>query len=139
MAFSNPSRERVKEILEESRAIAVVGLSNKEDRDSNRVARYLQSRGYRIIPVNPGQKEILGEVSYPDLKSVPERIDIVDVFRKSEAVPEIAEAAIAVGAKILWLQQGVRHDQAAERAQKAGLTVLQDVCIMVAAMLYLKQ
>ncbi len=121
--------QRIKEILEESKTIAVVGLSNKEDRDSNRVARFLQERGYRVIPVNPGQREILGEVSYSDLAAIPEKIDIVDVFRKSEAIPEIAKAAIAVGAGILWLQEGVRHDEATDEAHKAGLTVLQDICI----------
>jgi predicted CoA-binding protein len=121
--------QRIKEILEESKTIAVVGLSNKEDRDSYRVARFLQERGYRVIPVNPGQKEILGEVSYSDLAAIPEKIDIVDVFRKSEAIPEIAKAAIAVGAGILWLQEGVRHDEATDEAHKAGLTVLQDICI----------
>ncbi|MCK4656555.1 MAG: CoA-binding protein [candidate division Zixibacteria bacterium] len=129
MSFSNPSMQRIKEILEESKTIAVVGLSNKEDRDSNRVARFLQERGYRVIPVNPGQREILGEVSYSDLAAIPEKIDIVDVFRKSEAIPEIAKAAIAVGAGILWLQEGVRHDEATDEAHKAGLTVLQDICI----------
>lgn len=138
MAFTNPPNEHIGDILKESRTIAIVGLSNKEERDSNRVAKYLQSRGFRIIPVNPGQKEIMGEVSYPNLRSVPGEIDIVDVFRKSEAVPDIAAAAIDIGAKVLWLQQGVRHDEAAERAQKAGLTVFQDVCLMVAAMLYFK-
>ena len=121
--------QRIKEILEESKTIAVVGLSNKEDRDSNRVAIFLQERGYRVIPVNPGQREILGEVSYSDLAAIPEKIDIVDVFRKSEAIPEIAKAAIAVGAGILWLQEGVRHDEATDEAHKAGLTVLQDICI----------
>jgi len=130
MAFSNPSKAKIKEILEESKTIAVVGLSDKEDRDSNRVARFLQGRGYRVIPVNPVHEEILGEVSYPNLAAVPEKIDIVDVFRKSEAVPEIARAAIAAGAGVLWLQQGVRNDEAAGEAQRAGLTVLQDICIM---------
>lgn len=135
MAFSNPPNEKIREILKESRTIAVVGLSDKEDRDSNQVARFLQSRGYRVIPVNPGKKEILGEVSYPDLKAIPEKIDIVDVFRRSDAVPDIAKAAIEVGAKVLWLQLGVKHDEAAEEAEKAGLAVLQDICIMQAALL----
>jgi predicted CoA-binding protein len=132
MPFSNPTNEKIGEILRESKTIAVVGLSHKEDRDSNRVAKYLMESGYRIFPVNPGHKEILGETSYPDLASIPEKIDIVDVFRRSEAVPDIAKAAIAVGAKVLWLQQGVRHDDAAREAQEAGLTVLQDICIAVA-------
>lgn len=135
MPFSNPPKDRIREILLDSRTIAVVGLSDKADRDSNRVAKYLQGRGYRIIPVNPGCKEILGEVSYPDLASIPEEIDIVNVFRKSEAVPDIARQAVSVGAKVLWLQQGVRHDEAAEEALKAGLTVLQDTCIALTASL----
>ena len=133
MTFSNPSIEKIKEILEKSKTIAVVGLSHRQDRPSNRVARFLQGRGYRVIPVNPGRKEILGEISYPDLTAIPERIDIVDVFRKSETVPAIAKAAIGVGAGILWLQEGVRHDEAANEARNAGLTVLQDICIKRAA------
>ncbi len=129
MPFSNPTETEIKRILRESKTIAVVGLSDKQDRDSNSVARFLQERGYRIIPVNPVHKEILGEVCYPDLSSIPEKIDIVDVFRKSEAVPDVAREAIAVGARVLWLQKGVRHDDAALETEKAGLTVLQDICI----------
>lgn len=135
MSFSNPPNEKIREVLNESKTIAIVGLSDKEERDSNQVAKFLQSRGYRIIPVNPGKKEILGEVSYPDLKSIPEKVDIVDVFRRSDAVPDIARAAIEIGSKVLWLQLGVRHDEAAEEAEKAGLVVLQDICIMQAALL----
>jgi predicted CoA-binding protein len=126
---ANPGDDRLKEILGEHRTVAVVGLSPKPDRMSNKVAVYLQKNGFRIIPVNPSQEEILGEKSYPDLTSIPEPVDLVDVFRKSEAVPQVAEQAMAKGAKVLWLQEVVRHDQAADQARKAGLEVIQDLCI----------
>ena len=121
----------IKNILEESKIVAVVGLSPREERDSHRVAKYLQSQGYRIIPVNPNAEEVLGERSYPDLASVPEPIDIVDVFRRSEAVPGIVEEAIKVGARTVWMQQGVIHEEAAARAREAGLQVVMDRCIMI--------
>jgi predicted CoA-binding protein len=121
----------IKSILEESKTVAVVGLSPREERDSHRVAKYLQGQGYRIIPVNPNAEEILGERSYPDLTSVPEPIDIVDVFRRSEVVPEIVEEAIKVGAKTVWMQMGVIHEEAAAGAREAGLQVVMDRCMMV--------
>ncbi|NIO72257.1 MAG: CoA-binding protein [Anaerolineae bacterium] len=121
----------IKSILEESKTVAVVGLSPREERDSHRVAKYLQSQGYRIIPVNPNADEVLGERSYPDLASVPEPIDVVDVFRRSEAVPEIVEEAIKVGARTVWMQMGVIHEEAAARAREAGLQVVMDRCMMV--------
>lgn len=124
------SEEDIKSILEESKTVAVVGLSPKEERDSHRVAKYLQSQGYRIIPVNPKAEEILGERSYPDLVSIPEPVDVVDVFRRSEAVPEIVEEAIKVGAKTVWMQEGVIHEEAAAHAREAGLRVVMDRCIM---------
>jgi predicted CoA-binding protein len=125
------SEADIKNILEESKTVAVVGLSPREERDSHRVAKYLQSQGYRIIPVNPNADEILGERSYPDLASIPEPIDVVDVFRRSEAVPEIVEEAIKVGAKTVWMQIGVIHEEAAARAREAGLQVVMDRCMMV--------
>ena len=121
----------IKSILEESKTVAVVGLSPREERDSHRVAKYLQSQGYRIIPVNPNADEILGERSYPDLASIPEPIDVVDVFRRSEAVPEIVEEAIKVGARTVWMQKGVIHEEAAARAREAGLQVVMDRCLMI--------
>ena len=121
----------IKTILEESKTVAVVGLSPREERDSHRVAKYLQRQGYRIIPVNPNADEILGERSYPDLASIPEPIDVVDVFRRSEAVPEIVEGAIKVGARTVWMQEGVIHEEAAARAREAGLQVVMDRCMMV--------
>ncbi|TEU17594.1 MAG: CoA-binding protein [Anaerolineales bacterium] len=125
------SEADIKSILEESKTVAVVGLSPREERDSHRVAKYLQSRGYRIIPVNPNADEILGERSYPDLASIPEPIDVVDVFRRSEAVPEIVKEAIKVGARTVWMQEGVIHKEAAARAREAGLQVVMDRCMMV--------
>lgn len=122
--------EEIKKLLKEAKTIAVVGLSEKPDRPSYGVAAYLQGQGYRIIPVNPAAAEILGEKSYACLKDIPEPIDIVDVFRKSDAVPEIAAEAVAVKAKALWLQEGVVHNEAAERARAAGLTVIQNKCIL---------
>lgn len=120
----------IPEILESSRTIAVVGLSSSPMRPSNGVSAYLQRAGYRVIPVNPNEEEVLGEKCYARLEDVPERIDIVDVFRRSEFVPEIVESAIRIGAKTIWLQEGVVHEAAAERARRAGLNVVMDRCIL---------
>jgi predicted CoA-binding protein len=120
----------IPELLRASRTIAVVGLSSRRARPSYGVSEYMQSAGYRIIPVNPLETEVLGEQAYPDLDSVPVPIDIVDVFRRSEFVPAIVEAAIRVGAKAVWMQEGVVHDEAAQRARDAGLTVVMDRCIL---------
>jgi predicted CoA-binding protein len=118
------------EILQSARTVAVVGLSGKRYRPSYGVAEYLKREGYRVIPVNPGETEVLGEKSYPDLDSVPGEIDVVDIFRRPEFVPEIVEAAIRKGAKVVWMQEGVVHEEAAERAREAGLTVVMDRCIL---------
>ena len=118
------------EILRAARTIAVVGVSSKRYRPSYGVTEYMQRAGYRIIPVNPQESEVLGEKSYPDLDSVPEPVDIVDIFRRSEFVPEIVEAAIRKGAKLVWMQEGVIHEEAARRAEAAGLTVVMDHCIL---------
>jgi predicted CoA-binding protein len=117
-------------ILRSSRNIAVVGLSSKRFRASFGVAAYLQRAGYRIIPVNPQETQILGEKCYRDLESVPDSIDIVDIFRRSEFVPEIVDAAIRKGAKAIWMQEGVVHEEAARRAREAGLAVVMDRCIL---------
>jgi len=114
----------IEEQLSKSRTIAVVGLSPNPQRDSHRVAKYLQGQGYRIIPVNPMADEVLGEKSYPDLKSVPEPIDMVDIFRRSELVLPVVEEAIQVGAKYIWMQDGVINEEAAEKALAAGLLVI---------------
>jgi predicted CoA-binding protein len=123
--------EKIKQILEESRTVAVVGASQKPWRDSNSIAHFLVKRGYTVYPVNPKYEEIDGMKCYPDVKSIPAKIDIVDVFRQSSAVPDIVEDAMRADAKTLWLQYGVIHEQAAERAEKAGLQVIMDRCIAV--------
>jgi len=117
------------EIVNNYRTLAVVGLSSDETRESYRVTKYMQDRGYRIIPVNPLETEVLGEKAYPDLTSIPEPPEVVVVFRRSEFVPEIVAQAIAVGAKAVWLQEGIAHGEAAERAMTAGLQVVQSRCI----------
>jgi uncharacterized protein len=120
----------IPEILKSSRTIAVVGLSSNPMRPSNGVAAYLQRAGYRVIPVNPNESEVLGEKCYARLEDVPEKIDVVDIFRRSECVPEIVESAIRVGAKTVWMQEGVVNQQAAERARAAGLEVVMDRCTL---------
>ncbi|HTQ55970.1 MAG TPA: CoA-binding protein [Bryobacteraceae bacterium] len=120
----------IAEVLKTSRTIAVVGLSHKRFRPSYGVAEYMQRNGYRIIPVNPHETLVLGEKCYPNLDSVPDRVDIVDIFRRSEFVPEIVEAAIRIGARAVWMQEGVIHEAAAERARAAGLAVVMDRCIL---------
>lgn len=126
-----PSEDPIADILRSSKTIAVVGLSSNRFRPSHAVASYLQSAGYKIIPVNPNESEVLGQKSYPRLEDVPEPIDIVDVFRRSENVPPIAASAIAVHAEVLWFQQGITNDAAAAKAHAAGLTVIEDACLLV--------
>ncbi len=118
------------EILSFSRVVAVVGLSAKPDRPSYRVASYLKEQGYKIIPVNSTEKEVLGEPCYPDLASVPESVDVVDVFRRSEEVLPIVEEAIRIGAKTVWMQEGVINEEAAARGREAGLRVVMDKCML---------
>jgi len=116
----------VDEQLQNSKTIAVVGLSGDPERTSFRVTRYMQQQGYRIIPVNPMVEEVLGEKAYPDLKSVPEPIDMVNVFRRSELVPPVIEQAIEVGVKYIWMQDGVVNDEWAAKAEAAGIPVIQN-------------
>jgi predicted CoA-binding protein len=118
----------IRRILETTKTIAMVGLSPKEDRPSNGVARFLMARDYTVIPVNPGQREILGQPCYASLKDIPVKVDMVDVFRNADDVPPIAADAIAIGAQTLWLQLGIVHQEAAERAAAAGLDVVMDRC-----------
>jgi hypothetical protein len=122
--------DSIRELLERTKVIAVVGLSSKPHRPSHGVARYLQSVGYRILPVNPNEKEILGEKSYARLEDVPLKVDIVDVFRRSEHIPGVVESAIGIGARAVWMQEGVVHEEAAGRARAAGLEVVMDRCIL---------
>lgn len=130
MPLQNASSDEVRRILETARTIAVVGLSDKPDRDSYRVAAYLQSQGYRILPVNPNLTEILGERAYGSLRDVPVPIDVVDIFRRPDAVPAIVADAIAVGAKAVWMQDGIVHNAAAAEARAAGLTVVMSKCLL---------
>ncbi len=120
----------IEKIYKESKTIAVVGASDNPKRPSYDVARYLQSEGFKIIPVNPALKELFGEKSYPDVLSIPEPVDVVDIFRNPDAVPEIVEQAIAKKAKVVWMQPGAENMQAAERATEAGLEVIMGVCMM---------
>lgn len=122
---------RFKEILENARTIAVVGLSDQSDRFSYIVSRYMQDRGYKIIPVNPTIRESLGEKAYPSLLDVPDKVDIVNVFRRPKDVSAVADEAIAVKAGVLWMQEGIVNEEAAKKAESAGLTVIMDRCIMV--------
>jgi predicted CoA-binding protein len=117
-------------LLRESKTIAVVGLSSRRSRPSYGVSEYMQSEGYRIIPVNPNESEILGEKSYATLDEIPDHVDIVDIFRRSESVPEIVDAAIRIGARGIWMQEGVIHEEAAAKARAAGLEVIMDRCIL---------
>ena len=120
----------IKEILEKYRTIAVVGLSSSPWRASHGVSRFMQNNGYRIIPVNPNETEVLGEKSYPSLDDVPEAIEIVDIFRRPEYVLDVVEAAIRKNARVIWMQESVVHEAAAERARQAGLEVVMDRCIL---------
>ena len=120
----------IPEILRSAKTIAVVGLSGRRFRASYGVSEYMQSAGYRIIPVNPNESEVLGEKAYPSLDEVPEPIDIVNIFRRPEFVPEVVDAAIRKGAKAIWMQEGVEHIDAAQKALAAGLAVVMDRCIL---------
>ena len=124
-------RSPLRRLLENARRVAVVGLSDKPWRASHGVARYLQSAGYRIYPVNPHIEEALGERAYPSLDALPEEVDVIDVFRRPEYVADLVEPAIRSGAKLFWMQQGVRDANSARRLEEAGLTVIQDRCLIV--------
>lgn len=129
MTFQNPDTEQIRQLLHRVRRVAVLGLSPNQQRPSFRVARGLQSRGYQIIPVRPLVAEVLGERAYPDLDSLPDLPDIVDVFRAAEHVPAIVDRCIRLGIRNLWLQEGVIDEAAALRAQQAGITVVMDRCM----------
>jgi predicted CoA-binding protein len=122
---------KIRRILEDSKTIAVVGLSPKPQRPSHRVASYLMAAGYTIIPVNPGQNTILGLPCYPNLRVIPMPVDLVDIFRRPEAVLPVVEEAIAIGSRFIWMQEGIVNDEAAAKAEAAGLEVIMDRCTMV--------
>ncbi len=123
--------EELVEILGKTKTVAVVGISHKEERDSHKVAKYLKEHGFKMIPVNPKYKEVLGEPCYPDLKSVPGHIDVVDIFRNIEAIPGVVGEAIEVRADTVWMQLGLAHNEAAEKACNKGLKVVMDKCIKI--------
>jgi uncharacterized protein len=126
------SNEELKEILLSAKTIASVGLSSNPAKESFSIVQYLKDQGYRIIPVNPTATEIMGEKVYPDLSSVPEKVDVVQVFRKPEDVPPVVDEAIKIGAKVIWMQSGIVNEEAAQKARAAGLKVVMDACMRVA-------
>ncbi len=125
----NPSDDRIKEILSNRKNVAVVGLSSDLTRPSYGVARHLQRKGFKIIPVNPNETEVLGEKAYPDLTSIPDKVEIVDIFRRPEHVPDIVDQAIKIKAKVLWMQEGVINHPAALKVSQNGITVVMDRCM----------
>src|SRR5258706_9100205 len=126
-----PGTDTILEILKKYKTIAVVGLSSNPMRPSFGVTEYMQGEGYRIIPVNPNEREVLGEKSYARLEDVPDRIEIVNIFRRAEDVAPVVESAIRVGAKVVWMQQGIENEKAAEKARAAGLAVIEEACRLV--------
>ena len=131
MILTAEKAEKIRRILRGSKTIAVVGLSPKPHRPSHRVACYLMEQGYTIIPVNPGQDTLLGLDCYPNLRAIPTPVDMVDIFRRPEAIMGIVEDAIAVGARFIWMQEGIVHEQAAAKAEAEGLIVIMDRCTMI--------
>jgi len=129
MAHTNPSDDQLRQLLSSASTIAMVGASSNPDRPAYGIMRKLQSVGYRVIPVNPRETEVLGERAYASLADVPVPVDIVDVFRRAEDAPAIADEAAAIGAKALWLQTGIVSEEAAGRAERAGLLAVMDACI----------
>ena len=123
------SDKEMKDILSSAKTIASVGLSSNQEKESYWIVSYLQDQGYHIIPVNPTANEILGEKAYPDLSSIPEPVDVVQVFRKPEDVPPVVDEAIKIGAKVVWMQEGISHQAAAQKAREAGLQVVMDACM----------
>lgn len=123
------SDQMMKEILLSAKTIASFGLSSSDEKESYWIVSYLKEQGYRIIPVNPTATEILGEKVYPNLESIPEKVDVVQVFRKSEDVPPVVESAIKIGAKVVWMQEGIVNEEAAQKAREAGLQVVMDACM----------
>jgi predicted CoA-binding protein len=124
-------RDAIAEILKRYKTIAVVGLSSNPMRPSHEVSEYMQRAGYRIIPVNPNETEVLGEKCYARLEDVPEKVDVVNIFRRAGEVPPVVESAIRIGAPVVWMQLGIENEEAAERARAAGLTVVEDACILI--------
>ena len=139
ISLSQPCEGEIVEVLKGYRKIAIVGLSPKEDRDSNRVARYLLDKGFEVVPVNPNCDKILGQTSYPSILDIPGEVEVVDIFRKPDAVMGIVDEAIAKGAKVIWMQEGIVNNQASDKAKGAGLKVIMDRCILKEHINYLAQ
>jgi predicted CoA-binding protein len=133
-----PPERTIEQILKESKTIAVVGLSANPGRDSHQVASYLKRNGYIIYPVNPNYEQVLGSRCYTNLSDIPDAIDIVDIFRRPEYIPPIAGEAVKIGAKVIWMQLGIRNEEAAETARRAGLQVIMDRCIKIEHMRLLR-
>lgn len=131
MAHVDPPNDELRRLLIDAKTIAVVGASSKPDRPSNGIMRRLKAVGYRVIPVNPNETEVLGEKAFASLEDIPDKIDIVDVFRRAETTPPIADSAVRIGARALWLQQGISNEAAAAHAEAGGLKVVMDRCIAV--------
>jgi len=127
--YANPSEDQIRIILSKCKKVAVVGLSSDATKPSNAVARYLQGKGFKIFPVNPKEKKVLGRKAYPNLKSVPKPVEIVDIFRRPEHVPAVVDEAIQVGAKVVWMQEGVVNHPAALKAVSNGIIVVMDRCM----------
>lgn len=125
------SSDPITDILRKCKTIAVIGLSSNPMRPSHEVTEYMQRAGYRIIPVNPNETEVLGEKSYARLEDVPEKVDVVNIFRRTEEVPPVVESAIRIGAPVVWMQLGIENEEAAEKARAAGLAVVEDACILI--------
>ena len=121
--------EKMKEILLSAKTIASVGLSSNPSKESFGIVQYLKDQGYRIIPVNPSASEIMGEKAYPDLSSIPDKVDVVQIFRKPEDVPPVVDEAIKIGAKVVWMQEGITHEESAQKARAAGLQVVMSMCM----------
>lgn len=128
---SKAPSDAIEEILRNCKTIAVVGISSKKFRPSHEVSGYLKAAGYRIVGVNPNETEVHGEPCYARLEDIPQKVEIVDIFRKAQDVPPVVESAIRIGAKVVWMQQGIEHAEAAEKARAAGLTVVMDACLLV--------
>ena len=131
MPHQNPSDETLRTLLTEARTIAMVGASSNADKPSHGIMKKMLSAGYRVIPVNPRETEVLGQKAFASLRDIPEKVDIVDVFRRAEETPPIADEAVAIGAKAIWLQSGISNDETARRAEAGGLLAVMDLCIGV--------
>jgi predicted CoA-binding protein len=131
MPHQNPTDDQLRKLLIEARTIAIVGASSSPDRPSHGIMKKMLAAGYRVIPVNPRESEVLGQKAYPSLRDIPEKVDIVDVFRRAEDTPPIADEAVAIGARALWLQSGIVNDETARRAAAGGVLAIMDMCIGV--------